>query len=81
METSVDQAEKLLFSSQVNFDLKNYIDRAILQTIIDSKQENDGPLRIIEKSLFKGTEVEKAVDRLEIIESILVPLIFKQNHN
>lgn len=78
MESVVEKTETLDFSRKVNFDLRNYIDRAMLQTIIDSNEENDEPLRIIEKSLFKGTELEKTIDRLAIKQSVLVSLIYKE---
>ncbi len=77
MAAVVKETETLDFSREVSFDLKNYIDKAMLQTIIDSKEENDEPLRIIEKSLFKGTESEKTIDRLAIKQSVLVSLLYK----
>ena len=77
MEVSVEPTESLDFSRQVNFDLRNYIDKAMLQTMIDSKEENDEPLKITEIPLFKGTGFEKTIDRLVVNESVLVSLLYK----
>ncbi len=76
MESSMNKLKTLEFASDVDFDLKNYVDMAILQTIIDSEKENDGPLRIIEKPLFKGTQQEKIIDRLIVNQSAILPLIY-----
>ena len=56
--------------------LQNYIDLAILQTLKDSYEGNDEPLKIIGVPLFKGDKKVKTIDRLEIAESIMVPLLY-----
>lgn len=78
METVVneEEEEKLVFSSHLNFNLRNYVDRAMLQTMIDAK-EQDEPLRILEKSLFKGDELEKIIDRIAVKESIIMSFLYK----
>lgn len=76
MGTNINEEETLVFSRHVNFNLKNYVDRAMLQTLIDAK-EQDEPLRIIEKSLFKGDESEKIIDRIAVNESIIMPFLYK----
>lgn len=69
-------SEEVPFERGVEQNLQNYIDLAILQTLKDSKDENDEPLRITEVSLFKGDKKVKTIDRLEIPESIMIPLLY-----
>ena len=69
-------SEEVTFERGVEQNLQNYIDLAILQTLKDSKDENDEPLKITEVSLFKGDKKVKTIDRLEIPESIMIPLLY-----
>ena len=69
-------SEEVPFERGVEQNLQNYIDLAILQTLKDSKDENDEPLKITEVSLFKGDKKVKTIDRLEIPESIMIPLLY-----
>lgn len=68
--------EGVHFERGVEQNLKNYIDLAILQTLADSKDENDEPLKIIKVPLFKGDKKVRTIDRLEISESIMIPLLY-----
>ena len=69
-------SEEVPFERGVEQNLQNYIDLAILQTLKDSKDENDEPLRITGVPLFKGDKKVKTIDRLEIPESIMIPLLY-----
>ena len=68
--------EEVHFERSVEQNLQHYIDLAILQTLTDSKDENDGPLKIIEVPLFKGDKKVRTIDRLEIAESVMIPLLY-----
>ena len=69
-------SEEVPFERGVEQDLQNYIDMAILQTLKDAKDENDEPLKIVKVPLFKGDKKTKTIDRLEISESIMIPLLY-----
>ena len=68
--------EKVSFVGDVKQDLRNYIDLAILQTLKDARDGNDGPLQIAPIPLFKGDQKTKTIDRLDIAESIMIPLLY-----
>ena len=69
-------SEGVPFVRDTEYDLQNYIDLAILQTLKDAKDENDGPLQIIKVPLFKSDKKVKTIDRLDIPESIMIPLLY-----
>lgn len=57
--------------------LENFVDRAVLQMLADSKEAGDGePLRVLETPPFKGGQLEKSIDRLVLDESSIIPLIW-----
>lgn len=53
--------------------INNNLDRAILQILKDAKNENDEPLRMLEKSLFDPNTV---IERLDIADSIILKLAY-----
>lgn len=69
-------SETIDFVRDVEHDLRNYIDLAILQTLKDSKDGNDEPLKIMNAALFKGDKKVRTIDRLSIPESIMIPLLY-----
>lgn len=57
--------------------LENFVDRALLQTLIDSKEQGgDEPLQILGEAPFKGGRLEKTADRMLLDESRVMPLIW-----
>lgn len=54
--------------------IKNNLDKAIFQTLCDSKDENDEPLRLLEKSLFDS---KRPVDRLDLEDSVVLKLTYR----
>lgn len=53
--------------------INNNLDRTILQILKDAKNENDEPLRMLEKSLFDPNTV---IERLDIADSIILKLAY-----
>lgn len=70
--------EVLDIDPDVRVNLQNFVDRAILQTMIDSKNECGGPLRILEAVPFQGDKLEKDVDGLALDESVIMPIIYRK---
>ena len=55
----------------------NVLDKVIFQMIIDSKNKNDEPLRLLEKPIFPS---DVPIERLNIDDSIVLKLAYKRKH-
>ena len=57
--------------------IDNVLDKAIFQMIIDSKNENDEPLRMLEKPIFQS---DAPIERLNIDDALVLKLAYKRKH-
>ena len=52
---------------------KNILDRMIIQMLIDSKDENDEPLRMLSQSLF---DPARKIERLNVDDSVILNIMY-----
>lgn len=79
MSQEKKNVKDLKIDTSMNIDLKNFIDKAILQTLIDANENSDEPLKLLDVVPFKGDKMEKTIDELALDESVVIPIIYRKN--
>ena len=65
---------KIMLDETIQKDI-NILDRSIMQMILDSRNENDESLRMLEKSLFNS---ESPIEQLNVEDSLVLKLVYQR---